>query len=384
VVLRFAHYALMNALLVANIAAMLTGGVWPWVSFLGAVLLSSAVDEAAGDDLRDTSGAPVRFLDAMLYLTLPLVALNVIVLAHLFGTGDPVGFGIALGLFGVDLEAARVANGPWPLLGAILAVGLFTGAAGTNVAHELTHRTDRPGSMIAGRWLLAFSFDTSFSIEHVYGHHRNVCTRDDPATARRGEYVLAFALRSFWHGNLSAWRIERERLSRKGLPILSRWNRFLTGQAMSLALVAAVWWIGSWPAVLAFAATGLQGKLYLELVNYIEHYGLVRAPGQRVETRHSWNTYRLVSSGLLYNLPRHSNHHRFATKPFWTLEPEPDGPTYPHGYMTMLLIALVPPLFNRIVAPRLEEWDRTQATAEELTIIAENWPGPATVRLAAQ
>lgn len=139
---------------------------------------------------------------------------------------------------------------------------------------------------------------------------------------------------------------------------------------MSLVLLLAVAAIGGVPAVLAFVATGVQGKLYLELVNYIEHYGLVRVPGRRVEARHSWNTYRRVSSGLLYNLPRHSHHHLHATRPFWRLQVEPDGPVWPFGYMTMILVALVPPLFRRIADPLLAEWDRTRASPEERLLLA--------------
>jgi alkane 1-monooxygenase len=205
-----------------------------------------------------------------------------------------------------------------------------------------------------------------------------VCTPADPATARRGEHPLAFAVRSTVQGNLSAARIEAERLGRKGLPPLSRHNRIITGQLMSLTLLAAAFALGGPWGAAAFIAAGVQGKLYLELVNYIEHYGLVRVPGARIEPRHAWNTYRRVSSALLYNLPRHSHHHMFATKPFWSLEAEPDGPTYPHGYMTMILIALVPPLWRRTVDPLLDRWDREMASPRERELIARQaWHPPA-------
>jgi hypothetical protein len=204
----------------------------------------------------------------------------------------------------------------------------------------------------------------------VHGHHRHVGTAVDPATSRRGEYALAFFIRSTIHGNISAARIEAERLQRKGLPLWSRHNRVITGQVMSLALVAAAYGLGGWWGVAAFAIAGAQGKMYLELVNFIEHYGLVRAPGARIEPRHAWNTYRRISSALLYNLPRHSHHHMFATKPYWTLEAEPEGPTYPHGYMTMIVISLVPPLWRRTVHPLLAEWDATQANEAEKAILA--------------
>jgi fatty acid desaturase len=153
------------------------------------------------------------------------------------------------------------------------------------------------------------------------------------------------------------------------LQVWSLRNRVITGQLMSLALVAGAWALGGIWGVAAFAVAGVQGKMYLELVNYIEHYGLVRAPGGRIEPRHAWNTYRRISSALLYNLPRHSHHHMFATKPFWTLEREADGPTYPHGYMSMILISLVPPLWRSKVDPLLAEWDATAASEAERAIL---------------
>ncbi len=367
--LRNTHYALMNILLLVNLGALLTGGMVLWAGYASAFVLSTLVDEAAGEDTTVHSGVPARFLDTMLFLTLPLIALNVTALSLLFGSGNGLGLVPALTVIGIDVEAARAASGFWALLGALMGTGLFIGAAATNVAHELTHRTQDRLAMLTGRWLLAFSFDTSFSIEHVYGHHRNVCTSADPATSRRGEYALAFFLRSTLRGNISAWRIETDRLRRKELEAWSRHNRMITGQLMSLTIFALVFAIGGIWAAIAFIIVAVQGKLYLELVNFIEHYGLVRVPGKGVEARHAWNTYKLISSGLLYNLPRHSHHHMYAAKPFWALEKEPEGPTYPYGYMTMILISLVPPVWHRVVDPLLAEWDQTSASDGERAIL---------------
>jgi alkane 1-monooxygenase len=367
--LRQLHYASMNLLLVLNLWALTTGGIALWFGFVAALLISTVVDEAAGDNSEVLGRGQKRFLDLMLHLTLPLMALNAAALVLLFGTGDAFGVVPALRSLGIDIAAVRASSGPVTLTGALLGTGLFVGAAATNVAHELVHRLHSSYSMVTGRWLLAFSFDTTFSIEHVHGHHRLVCTPADPATARRGEYPLAFFLRSTIHGNLSAVRLEAERLKRRNLPVWSPQNRIITGQLMSLTLVAAAFALGGWWGVAAFVIAGVQGKMYLELVNFIEHYGLVRAPGGRIEPRHAWNTYRRVSSALLYNLPRHSHHHMFATKPYWTLEAEPEGPTYPYGYMSMILISLVPPLWRRTVDPLLETWDGTMASEAERAIL---------------
>ena len=359
----------MNILLGVNIAALLAGGIWLWASFVLMMVLTSPADELAGDTRSGVINAPERLLLGMLYLTLPLLAFNVVLFIHYFGSGDPLFLIELLGKMGVDVSALRSGTSSFERIGGFLALGLLTGAAGTNVAHELIHRTGSPVALLIGRWLLAFSLDTTFSIEHVHGHHRHVATDQDPATARRGETVFGFAARSLVQGNISAFKIESDRLRRKGRGVLSVDNRAITGQFMSLALIVLCGIIGGWTGVAAFLACAVQGKFYLEVVNYIEHYGLVRVPGARVEARHSWNCYRTISNAVLYNLPRHSHHHSYAAKPFWTLEVEEDGPVLPFGYMTMIGLALIPPLYWRCMQPLLDGWDRTQATEAERDIL---------------
>ena len=366
-----ARFFSMNALLLINIIALCLGGGWLWGSFLFALFMTTIVDESVGDDATPFGPAWTGFLNAQLYLILPLLCLNVVLYAYMWGTGDGLGLGTLASALGVDLDAARAATGWWSLLGGSAALGLLIGGAGTNVAHELVHRTNDRFAMFVGRSLLGFSFDTSFSIEHVYGHHIHVGTLADPATARRGEYVLRFALRSIIEGNISAWHIEAARLARRNLALWSLHNRWLRGQLYSLFILLVCFMLGGVAGMLAFIICGIQGKLYLELVNYIEHYGLVRVPGQRVEPRHAWNCSRLVSSAVLFNLPRHSHHHMFAGKPFWQLDCEIDAPTMPFGYKTMIILSLSPRLWHRFMDPRLAEWDKRFANDEERRILAQ-------------
>jgi alkane 1-monooxygenase len=245
------------------------------------------------------------------------------------------------------------------------------GMIGTVTAHELTHRTWDPVSMLVGRWLLAFSLDTSFSIEHVYGHHRYVSTREDPATAPRGRNVYAHILVSTLRGNLSAWRLERRRLSRQGLPLLSWHNTVIRGQAMSLAVVAAAAWVGGWRGALFFLACAAWGKALLEIVNYMEHYGMVRDPAEPVQPRHSWNSNRRISSWTLFNLTRHSHHHAQGEVPYQDLRPMPDAPMMINGYLTTIVLAMVPPLWHRLMTPKLLAWDRDYASPRERELAAE-------------
>jgi alkane 1-monooxygenase len=270
---------------------------------------------------------------------------------------------------GVDLVAAKSGAHPLHQASAVILTGLMIGMVGTIPAHELTHRTWDRVSMAVGRWLLAFSFDTSFAIEHVYGHHRHVATGADPATAPRGRNVYRHIVSSTVGGNLSAWHIERRRLQRRGHALLSWHNAVLRGQAMSLVLVALAAAIGGWRAALFFAASALWGKALLEIVNYMEHYGMVREAGAPVEPRHSWNTNRRLSSWSLFNLTRHSHHHAQGEVPYQDLRPFPEAPTMIGGYLTTIVVALVPPLWHRLMTPRVHDWDGRFASEGERRLV---------------
>jgi alkane 1-monooxygenase len=270
---------------------------------------------------------------------------------------------------GVDVLGARAATSLGHHASAWVLTGLMIGMVGTIPAHELTHRTWDPVSMFVGRCLLAFSFDTSFAIEHVYGHHRYVSTIDDPATAPRGRSVYWHIVTSTVRGNVSAWRIELARLAKLRLGRWSWRNAFLRGQVLSVLLLAAAFAMGGLGAMLFFSACALWGKALLEIVNYMEHYGLVRNPETPVQPRHSWNTNRRLSSWSLFNLTRHSHHHAQGEVPYQDLRPYPDAPMMLGGYLTTIVVALVPPLWHRLMTPRVLAWDRDFATEEERALI---------------
>ena len=242
------------------------------------------------------------------------------------------------------------------------------GMVGTIPAHELTHRTRDRVSMIVGSWMLAFSLDTVFSIEHVYGHHRYVATPRDPATAPRGRSVYAHILISTVRSLRSGWTLECGRLSRLGLPRWNFHNRVIRGQMMSFLLVACAYAMGAWAAVGFFVACGLWAKALLEIVNYMEHYCLAREPGTPVQARHSWNTNRRISSWSMFNLTRHSHHHANAGVPYHDLRSFPDAPVMINGYLTTILATLIPPLWMRLMSSRLDSWDHDHATEGERRI----------------
>lgn len=369
--LHYLKYFLFHGIGVASVLALLAGGNWIIAGFAAIVLFYVLGDALLGDDTTTPEFNLPGVLTVQLWLALPLMALITFVSVwSMLGT-DPFGFGAWISaVSGYDVLAARAANTWLHHLFGVLLTGLMIGIIGTVTAHELTHRTWDKVSMLIGRWLLAFSFDTIFSIEHVYGHHRYVATIDDPATAPRGRNVYYHVLASTWKGNVSAWRIEKARLLRVNKGLWSVSNAFLRGHFMSLLLVAAAWALGGWTAALYFTACALWGKSLLEIVNYMEHYGIVRDPSTPVQPRHSWNTNRRVSSWTMFNLTRHSHHHAQGEVPYQDLRPFPDAPMMIGGYLTTIIVALLPPLWHRLMTPKVIAWDRDYASPGERKLAA--------------
>jgi hypothetical protein len=372
----------------ATVLGLALGGAWMWLGVAVIYGVMIAGDELIGDDLSEPAYAHPRLLDATLYLALPLLGLLCFVMAWHAGSGDLFGFGAWVqATTGVDLFAARAATGPLHWLGGILSAGLTFAAVGTNIGHELTHRTIDRGAMLAGRWLLALTFDAEFAIEHVYGHHRRLATPADPATARRGEQFYAFLVRSVVGQTRSAFDLERGRLETLGLGTWTLHNRYLRGWLMSAVIVAAFGLAAGLAGVAVFVLAGVAGRSVLEAVNYFEHYGLVRDPGAPIEPRHSWNSNKALSNAVLFNLARHSHHHAAGDAKFWQLRAYRDAPTLPYGYLTcMLLVYVVPGWYRDRMTPLVLDWDRRHADATErrLAAAANRASGVPALQLAAQ
>jgi fatty acid desaturase len=341
------RYALTNALIVAFIAALAHGGWAIWAVAALAILIGGGIDEAVGDEHERSGGAAPLFFDVNLYATLPLLVI------------------ITLLLLQVTLAGGST------VVAATIGAGYFYALAGVTVAHELTHRVTSPLALMWARALLAFTLNPTFETYHVYGHHRNVGSYHDPATARRGEYVLAFVARTVVEQSVAGWRLEAERLRRKGLSPWSWHNRVLGGLCCSLAIFAAAAAIAGAAGMLVVLAAAVFGRVTHEMVNYVQHYGLVRADGAPVEMRHAWDSCRLISNVLHYNLPRHADHHMFAAKPFWELDLAADAPKLPRGYQTMSLIALHPPAWHRAIDPLLADWDSRLANDVERSLVRD-------------
>jgi alkane 1-monooxygenase len=246
--------------------------------------------------------------------------------------------------------------------GVTLSTGVTTGAIGITFAHELVHR---PGKWERGlgEVLLASVSYPHFAIEHVFGHHRYVATPQDPATARYGETLYRFLPRTLLGSVRSAWQLEAARLRRRRRAMRSWSNRFVRYGATQLAIYGGVAAVLGLPAALALGVQALVAIAMLETINYVEHYGLVRqqvGPDryEPVMPWHSWNSCHRVSNWLLINLARHADHHMAASKRYQVLSHLGDAPQLPAGYGTMLLVALVPPVWRHMMDPRVEAWRR--------------------------
>lgn len=235
-------------------------------------------------------------------------------------------------------------------------VGIIGGVA-INAAHELGHKRAR-----AERWLSKLALVQTcyghFFVEHNRGHHLRVATVEDPASSRLGENVYRFILRSVPGGVRSAWNLERRRLARLDRTPWSLRNEVISGWLMTAGLYfgLAVWF---GPTVLPWLfGQAIIGFCLLESVNYLEHYGLRRqrlANGryERVRPRHSWNSDTLVANVFLFHLQRHSDHHSNPLRRYQILRSFDEAPQLPAGYGTMVVLALIPPLWRRVMDPRV-------------------------------
>lgn len=341
-----------------GIAAFIAGGFWIPLALVLSTLSIIWGDLRMGDDISEPEIKNKWSYNLQLWLALPL--LSIFMLAGLFQFGS---------LNGILSESLANHSGETNLFiwaSGVLYAGLLIGTLGTVTAHELVHRRWGSFSHGLGRWLLAYSFDSNFAIEHVFGHHINIATERDPASAPRGRTVYQHVVHSTIHGNISAWHIEKKRLKRQNRSLLSPHNRFVTGILMSILLMAFSFLLAGPAGLLFFILSGIVAKSLLEMVNYMEHYGLVRLPGKRVFPRHSWNSNNKISSWTLFNLTRHSHHHANASVPFQYLKPTPDAPMMPAGYLGTLGLTLVPSIWFKVMQPRLEQWDQTYASQEEL------------------
>ncbi len=326
-----------------SLVAFAWSGQWWCLLFAPAFvhLLMPILDVACGEDYSNPPESMVVQLDQDFYY-------RALVWAY-------VPFQLAGTVLGAWLAATQPL--PWYAFAAlVLSVGSFNGI-GIATAHELGHKKE-----LLDRWLakiaLAPSMYGHFYVEHNRGHHKRVATPEDPASSRMGESFWAFLPRTVWGSLRSAWSIERERLNRKGKSVWSADNDNLQAWALTLFLYASLTvWLGL-PALAFLVLQGLYGASMLEVVNYVEHYGLLRQKDSsgryaRCEPEHSWNSNHIVGNILLYHLQRHSDHHAHPARRYQALRHFDAAPQLPAGYATMIIAAYFPPVWFAVMDPRV-------------------------------
>ncbi len=241
----------------------------------------------------------------------------------------------------------------YEIIGITSSVGIIVGTIGINVAHELGHRVKKYEQTLSKTLLLSALY-MHFFIEHNRGHHKNIATDEDPASARLGENLYSFWIRSTFGGYLNAWRLEAEKLNRKGHAVFSLKNEMFVFQIIQIGYLVSVGLIFGWMMIPFAIVVAIIGFLELETVNYIEHYGLRRkklASGryENVTMHHSWNSNHELGRLLLYELTRHSDHHFKATRKYQVLRHFDESPQLPYGYPGCMILSLFPPIWFKLM-----------------------------------
>ena len=244
-------------------------------------------------------------------------------------------------------------------IGMIICYGLACGGIAINTGHELGHRNTWYEQLMSKSMLLSTLY-MHFFIEHNRGHHNNVSTDHDPASSRYNESIYSFYPRSIIGGWKSAFNLEAKKLTIQNKRVWSWHNEMLRFQFIQIALITTIALVFSLETMVCFIVGAIIGILILETVNYIEHYGLRRIKvGNRFERTkpiHSWNSNHPLGRILLLELTRHSDHHYISSTKYQTLKHFDNSPQMPTGYPGMMVLALCPPLWFRIMNKRIEEF----------------------------
>ena len=300
------------------------------------------------NDVEESLAVKDRWYDFLLY---SLVPIQVALLIYF--------------LYRVDDDSLLL----WEKIGLMTAFGMTCGALGINAAHELGHRSTWYEQLMS-KILLATTQYMHFFIEHNRGHHKNVSTDEDPASARYGETVYGFFVRSIRDSWLSAWHLEGKRLAATKQGFWSLHNEMLRFQIIQLSILVAILVIFDWQVLLFYLGGATIGFLLLETVNYIEHYGLRRKKitdgrYERTLPIHSWNSNHSLGRILLLEVTRHSDHHYLANRKYQVLRHFDESPQMPTGYPGMMLLSLIPPLWFKVMHRQIEKY---RATSEGVAL----------------
>ena len=336
-----------------TIAGFYLGGWWNFLTISFVFLGVTSIDYVIGIDKENIEEKKAKIIGEELYYRFVTYIWTFMQVAFLF--------------WGVYAISSGTMNTIFEWIGFTVGFSLVTGGIGITVAHELGHKKSGLEQFYSKLILMTVCY-MHFYIEHNRGHHVQVATPADPATARKNENFYSFWFRSVFNSYTHAWQLENERLSRQGNTLFSLKNEMIWFTILPILFCAILTFIFSyvngriaWEVPLFFFVQSVVGFSLLELVNYIEHYGIVRkltsnGKYERVNPLHSWNASHLISNFFLFQLQRHSDHHANAIKRYQVLNHYDESPQLPFGYPTMILIALLPPLWFAWMNPLLDEW----------------------------
>ena len=255
---------------------------------------------------------------------------------------------------------ATVEMGLFAQLGWITSIGVVGGIMAINIGHELIHKDTKLETRVGGLALSSVTYG-GFKVEHIMGHHVHVSTPEDASSSRYDQGVYAFLLQAFPRNFMNAWKLEARRLRRKGRNPWGPDNELIGWYTISALFAVAFTVAFGWAGLAFFIGQSFFAALTLEVINYIEHYGLHRRTQdngrfERVTPAHSWNSNYLLTNLFLFHLQRHSDHHAAPRRRYQVLRHYDESPQLPGGYASMFVLALVPPLWRMVMNPRVEAY----------------------------
>ena len=316
--------------------------IWTYSAIFYVFLILPALDILTGETRENMSSKEASYkktkwiFDLMLYLNAPIV------------------FGL---LFMVLSKIQNNSYETFELIGLILSAGILLATNGINVAHELGHRKSFFDRFVSQLLYMPCLY-MHFYIEHNFGHHLKVATPEDGATAKYNQNLYSFWFSSVTRQYISAWKIQIQKLKSEGFSFFSFKNNMLFYHIIQPVYLIGIYFLFSLEVMIFSIIIGIVSFLFLECINYIEHYGLRRFKTdsnryERVQPHHSWNSNFNIGRITLYELTRHSDHHYKSSKKYQVLNSHNECPTLPLGYPASILLSFIPPLWFWVMNPRV-------------------------------
>ncbi len=337
-------YLMSYTIAIVTIVGILLGGGYTYMTVIYAFVFIPALEmllkesnEEMSDEVKKNRSMDI-FFDILLYLNIPLV----------------------FSIFFLSLNLLLYSSSSFEIVGIIASTSIMMATNGINVAHELGHRKSF-FSRTCSKLLLMPSQYMHFYIEHNFGHHVNVGTAEDPATARYKQSLYSFWITSVIGQYIGAWKLQLKLLKISKYKFFSIKNDMMFYVIFQLMFIYLIYFNYGITVTIYSLIISVISFLFLETINYIEHYGLSRKKDkngryERVKTIHSWNSNHVVGRLVLYELTRHSDHHFISSKKYQVLESIDESPQLPYGYPTSILLSMVPPLWFKIMNPRVESY----------------------------